>query len=98
MSRLFASFVIALTTLASSVAFASEKTVTLAVKNMYCAACPHIVKASLEAIPGVAKVTVSFGEKTAVVTYDDVRTDVRALTTATTNAGYPSVLKISPKS
>ena len=28
----------------SSAALAAEKTVTLAVKNMYCAACPHTVK------------------------------------------------------
>jgi periplasmic mercuric ion binding protein len=33
---------------------------------------------------------VSFKDKTAVVTYDDSKADVTALTTATTNAGYPS--------
>ena len=77
----------------SSSAFAAEKTVTLAVKNMYCAACPHTVKASLEAVPGVVKAVVSYKEKTAIVTYDDATTDVKALTTATTNAGYPSAPK-----
>jgi len=60
---------------------------------MYCAACPHTVKASLEAVPGVAKAVVSYQDKTAIVTYDDVRTDVKALTAATTNAGYPSAPK-----
>jgi periplasmic mercuric ion binding protein len=35
----------------SSVAFAGEKTVTLAVENMYCADCPFIVKKSLEGFP-----------------------------------------------
>lgn len=35
----------------ASVAFAAEKTVTLAVKNMYCADCPIIVKKSLERDP-----------------------------------------------
>ena len=78
---------------ASSAALAAEKTVTLAVKNMYCAACPHTVKASLEAVPGVAKVAVSYNDKTAIVTFDDARTGVNALTTATTNAGYPSAPK-----
>lgn len=77
----------------SSVAFAAEKTVTLAVQNMYCAACPHTVKSSLQAVPGVKAVSVSFENKTAVVTFDDAKTSVKALTTATTNAGYPS----SPK-
>jgi mercuric ion binding protein len=60
---------------------------------MYCAACPHTVKARLEAVPGVTKVVVSFKEKTAVVTYDDEKSDLTALTTATTNAGYPSAPK-----
>jgi mercuric ion binding protein len=78
---------------ASSAALAAEKTVTLAVENMYCAACPHTVKASLEAVPGVTTVAVSYKDKTAIVTFDDAKTGVNALTTATTNAGYPSVPK-----
>jgi mercuric ion binding protein len=90
MNKPLACAAIALSLLAPSAAFAAEKTVTLAVRNMYCAACPHTVKASLEAVPGVVKVAVSFRDKTAVVTYDDDRADVKALTTATTNAGYPS--------
>ena len=90
MNKLLTSAALTLCLLASSTAFAAEKTVTLAVENMYCAACPHTVKASLEAVPGVAKVVVSYRDKTAVVTYDDGRTEVKALTAATTNAGYPS--------
>jgi len=78
---------------ASSAAFAADTTITLAVKNMYCAACPHTVKASLQAVLGVKAVTVSYKDKTAMVTYDDTRTDVKALTAATTNAGYPSAPK-----
>jgi len=74
----------------SSAALAAERTVTLAVSNMYCAACPHTVKASLEAVAGVKTVVVSYKEKTAVVTYDDAATEVKALIAATTNAGYPS--------
>ena len=79
--------------LASSVAFAGERTVTLAVQNMYCSACPLTVKSSLQAVPGVAQVVVSYADKTAVVTFDDARTAVPALITATTNAGYPSAFK-----
>jgi mercuric ion binding protein len=78
---------------ASSAAFAGEKTITLAVQNMYCSACPITVKSSLEAVPGVAKVVVSDANKTAVVTFDDTKAAVRALIAATTNAGYPSELK-----
>jgi len=90
MSKLLACVAMAVSVFASSAAFSAEKTITLAVKNMYCAACPHTVKASLQAVPGVKAVTVSFKDKTAVVTYDDTRTDVKALTAATTGAGYPS--------
>jgi len=82
--------VIAMSALTSSAALAAEKTVTLTVNNMYCADCPYIVKKSLEGVPGVAKVTVSFRDKTATVTFDDSRADLKALTTATPNAGYPS--------
>ena len=90
MIKLPSSIVFALSLLTSSAALAGERTVTLAVKNMYCADCPFIVKKSLEGVPGVATVAVSFKDKTAVVTYDDGKTDVNALTAATANAGYPS--------
>ena len=90
MIKLPASIVLVLSLLASSAALAGERTVTLAVTNMYCADCPFIVKKSLERVPGVATVAVSFKDKTAVVTYDDSKTDMNALTAATANAGYPS--------
>ena len=93
MGKLLACVAMAVSVFASSAAFAADKTITLAVKNMYCAACPHTVKASLQAVPGVKAVTVSYEDKTAMVTYDDTRTDVKALTAATTNAGYPSAPK-----
>ena len=74
----------------SSVALAAERTVTLTVQNMFCAACPHTVKSSLQSVPGVKAVSVSYEAKTAVVTFDDTKTNAEALKTATTNAGYPS--------
>jgi mercuric ion binding protein len=93
MNKLVISTAFALGLFASSAALAAEKTITLAVQNMYCTACPHTVKASLEAVPGVTKVAVSYKDKTAIVTFDDAKTGVNALTTATTNAGYPSAPK-----
>ena len=87
-----AAFAIGIVT--SSSAMAGDRTITLAVKNMDCAACPSIVKGSLEAVPGVARVAVSFKDKTATIIYDDAKAGVNQLTTATTKAGYPS----SPKS
>jgi periplasmic mercuric ion binding protein len=79
--------------LASPAAMAADRTIILAVKNMDCAACPSIVKASLQAVPGVARVAVSYKDRTATVTYDDAKADISQLTSATTNAGYPSTPK-----
>ena len=93
MSKLLAVAVVVFGVLASSMAVAVERTVTLAVQNMSCATCPITVRKSLEAVPGVTKVVVSFQDKTAIVTYDDAKADVKALTAATTNAGYPSAPK-----
>ncbi len=93
MTKTLTAVVLGFGLLASPTAFAGEKTITLTVKNMYCAACPHTVKGSLEAVPGVAKAVVSYKDKIAIVTYDDAKTTVKALTTAPTNAGYPSAPK-----
>ncbi len=71
-------------------ASAAPQTVTLAVDNMYCEACPYIVKQSLARVAGVESVVVSFEQKTATVTYDDQKATPDALTSATTQAGYPS--------
>jgi mercuric transport protein len=62
------------------IASAAERTVTLAVENMYCDACPYIVKQSLAKVPGVDNVIVSFEQKTATGTYDDQKTAPDALT------------------
>ena len=93
MSKIITLSALGLCLLASSAGSAAERTVTLAVENMDCAACPYTVKASLVAVPGVTKVVVSYKDKTAVVTYDDAKATLEALTTATTNAGYPSAPK-----
>jgi mercuric ion binding protein len=76
--------------LLTTVAFAAEKTVTLAVENMTCTACPHIVKGSLAAVPGVSHVEISYADKTATVTFDDAKATIPTLVRATTNSGYPS--------
>lgn len=71
----------------------TPKTVTLAVQNLTCELCPITVKKSLEKVPGVSAVKVDFDKKTAFVTYDADKAKPDALTTATTNAGYPSALQ-----
>jgi mercuric ion binding protein len=71
-------------------AFAGERTVTFAVDNMYCEACPYIVKSSMAAVPGVAKVAVSLEAKTATVIFDDAKTNPEAIAAASMNSGYPA--------
>lgn len=75
-----------------SVAAAAEKTVTLTVENMTCPTCAPVVKKSLMRVEGITKVEVSRENHSATVTFDEAKTDVAALITATTNAGYPSRL------
>jgi mercuric ion binding protein len=74
-------------------AMAATKTVTLSVPGMTCETCPITVKLALAKVEGVRKAEVSFEKKEAVVTFDDAKTKVEALTEATKNAGYPSTVK-----
>lgn len=74
-------------------ALARTKTVTLTVSDMTCAACPITVKKALTRVEGVQAAEVSYEKKEAVVTYDDAKTNVDALTKATAGAGYPSEAK-----
>jgi mercuric ion binding protein len=86
---------IALVALASALitpTWAATQTVTLSVPGMTCAACPFTVKKALTKVDGVQKVEVSYERLEAVVTFDDARTTVEALTKATENAGYPSTV------
>lgn len=91
MKKLFTS--LAVCTLVATPVWAAPKTVTLAVPGMTCAACPFTVKAALNKVDGVTGIDVKFEAREAKVTYDDAKTNVLALTTATANAGYPSSVK-----
>ncbi len=81
---------IAIAILINGHALAAQRSVTLAVDGMTCASCPYILKQTLARVPGVSDVTVYFKKKKATVTFDDSKTNVAALTTATTNVGFPS--------
>lgn len=85
--------VIALAATLSSPVWAATKTVTLSVPGMDCPVCPITVKKALTKVDGVTKVDVAFDKRQAVVSYDDAKTNVGALTKATTNAGYPATVK-----
>ncbi|GAA0560157.1 mercury resistance system periplasmic binding protein MerP [Halomonas salifodinae] len=93
MRRRFA--LVPLIALLSMPVWAAMQTVTISVPGMTCAACPITVKVALNRVDGVSQVEVSYANLEAVVTFDDTRTSVEALTEATANAGYPSTLKPS---
>ena len=82
----------ALGLLLTGVAQGGEQTQTLAVENMTCVSCPFIVKKALSAVDGVKAVEVSLDDRTAIVTYDDTKTDSATLIAATANVGFPSRL------
>ncbi len=92
MKRILAITALAMAVLAAGDALAAERTVTLKIDNLFCASCPYIVKQVLSEVPGVRTVKVSFKNKTALVTFDDGKTNVAALTAATTNVGFSSTL------
>jgi mercuric ion binding protein len=77
----------------SSSVWAAPQTVTLSVPGMTCSACPITVKYALNKVEGVEKTDVSFNKKEAVITFDDTKTSIKALTEASGNAGYPASLK-----
>ena len=90
MKKLFAA--LALAAVVAPV-WAATQTVTLYVPDMTCAACPITVKKALSRVGGVSKIGVSLEKREAVVTFDDIKASVQALTKATENAGYPSSVK-----
>ena len=71
----------------------TEKTVILSVPSMTCPVCPITVRKALEKLTGVSKVSVNFKDKIATVTFNPAKTSEKALTQATKDAGYSSVIK-----
>ena len=69
---------------------AAERTVKLAVDNMYCDACPITVGRAMKGVKGVKSAQVDYKNKTAFVVFDDGATTVEAIAAASTNAGYPA--------
>ena len=90
MRKVLPAFVLLSLMIPSPATFAAERTVTFAVENMTCVACPYIVQSSMAAVPGVTRVDVSFETKTASVTFDDGKTNPEAIAAASANVGYPA--------
>lgn len=92
--RILLSIVAALSFVAVPAAASTPpRTVTLSVPGMTCAACPITIKKALLRVVGVREAKVSYEKREAIVTFDDAKTTVGALTKATERAGYPSTEK-----
>ncbi len=72
---------------------ATAKTETFAVENMTCALCPVTVRKAMAGVRGVRSVAVHFDTKLATVIFDPSKTTADAIAAASTNAGYPAMLK-----
>ena len=90
MKKMLAALAVAIVTIP---VWAATQTVKLSVPGMTCAACPITVKQALSKVAGVEKTDVRFEQREAIVTFDDGKTNVQALTKATADAGYPSSVK-----
>ena len=90
MKKLIVCFALAV---AASAATAAPQTATMLVPGMTCAACPITVKKALTRVDGVSKAEVSYEKRQAVVTFDDSKTSVQKLITASADAGYPATVK-----
>lgn len=82
--------ILILAVLAAGHTLAAPQTVTLSVPTMSCASCPVTIKAALSKVPGVTSVKSDLGKRQTTVAYDDVKTDVAAISKATADAGFPS--------
>lgn len=69
-----------------------QQTVKLKLDNMTCAMCTITIKKALQQVEGVQKVVINYETKTALVTFDNQKTNIAVLINTTTNAGYPSTL------
>ena len=76
--------------LAAGGGLAAERTVTLKLGKLSCGGCRYIVKQTLARVPGVSRDKVFVTKDTAVITFDDAKTDTAALIAATSAIGFPT--------
>lgn len=72
---------------------ATPQTSVLEVQNMTCELCSVTVRKSLEGVPGVSQARIDYSSKTATVSFDADRTSPAALVKATTQAGFPAIVR-----
>jgi len=83
--------------LAANIAAASDsdQTATFDVQKMTCATCPIAVRKAMQRVDGVKEVSVDLDSKTAVVTYDADVTTTTEIGNASTDVGFPALVRDS---
>ncbi|MBI2770419.1 MAG: mercury resistance system periplasmic binding protein MerP [Burkholderiales bacterium] len=73
-------------------AWSAQKSVTLSIPSMDCAACPITVKQALTKVDGVKAVSSNLDKRQTTVTFDDAKVTPALITQATKDAGFPSTV------
>ncbi len=66
----------------------TERSVTLEIVGMHCAACAQTIEKGLRRVAGVVEANVNFTSETARVTFDPTQTGIRRLIAAVQDTGY----------
>jgi mercuric ion binding protein len=82
---------LALAGLAASV-WSAQRTVTLSIPFMDCAACPITVKHALTKLDGVKAVSSNLDKRQTTVTFDDAKVTSALITQTTKDAGFVSTI------
>ena len=80
---------------AMSAAHAAPQSTRIEIDTMMCGPDPHLIKAALLAVQGVATVDLSLETKTAVVSFDNAQTDIDKLMAAIATTGHASLPALS---
>ena len=66
----------------------TERSVTLEITGMHCAACAQTVEKALRRVGGVAEANVNLAAETARVTFDPTQTGIKRLIAVVQDTGY----------
>lgn len=72
----------------SQVTWAETQKSCFSIEGMTCAACTVTAKVAINKLEGIKDIDVSYGNKTATVTYDDSVTDPSKIKEKIDNVGY----------
>ncbi len=81
--------------LPTALAEAAPQSAKIAIETMVCGPDPHMIKAALIAVKGVAAVKVVLETKSVIVSFDNAETSLDALMAAVATTGHASFPSLS---